>query len=317
MRLLAFCFLLLTFNLSAELLESELLSQAQSKVNVLPVSQWLAQPQVLEENIRQHSKTEQVLLRSRGLKLLSSLTPTPQQQQWVKDQLRFEGVIEIVDGDHRGQTLEVVNIQRQAQGVLSLWAIHQQANQYWQAWDNRDWSWPHFHQANTPNKHQALATAMEKIDAAGLSWLVQSLVGSEARVDNQTLFLIARSSRHPGLMLRQWQQPPDAYTYKLIQLLPELMPPQQAIHLLQQASVNEKLRSQTYLLMAKHYSAVSQVQRFLLDGLQREHSQWDAAMALSKMKQPQLMAELEYRAQRDSSPALQFALKGLKEEQNQ
>jgi len=110
---------------------------------------------------------------------------------------------------------------------------------------------------------------------------------------------------------RLWSAPGDEYSYRLLQQTASLLSAEDAIINLQLASLNPKLTSQSYLLLAKHFADNSQVQDYLFNALQDKTNQWYAASALGNMQTKGLFDRVQRLAEQDSQPAINFVLQQL------
>ncbi len=314
MKLILFSLLLLvTIGCSANTLTQAQLSKAELQVSKLELKKLIMDIDKLTHQLGLLTSSEgSITAKSQALILLSQLQPTSEQQYWVLEQSNSKEVLKVTNVDHPEQLLEIVNIARQARNTQFQWQVNQKVENFEAQWLINNWQWGEFTQNPTELDYRALAKGVKNADKQTIGWLQEQLIEQAIKETSNRLLAILISGRNnPLLLTLLWHNSSDQYSYKVLQQLNTLLPPEQAIKQLTQASDNDKLLSQSLLLLSKHYQHNEMAQDFLIKKLQQSKSAWHAATALSQTSNSQLQQKVQALALKSNKDAVKFAVKQI------
>jgi len=305
--------LLIVFTSSASQVSQTQLLNVEQQVNKLDFNLFINNMSSLALQLNKASSSEEVvLIKSRLLTLLSQQQPNDEQESWVLEQSNSNENLQLVNPDHPEQLLEIINIARQAKNTLFQWQVIQQTKNIFEQWQVQNWHWQLFIEASTELDYQALTKAIVKIDELTIDWLQQQLEEQALKTaSNRLLAILIKGKSNPILLKQLWKNPADQYSYQLLQHLKTILPTEKAIEQLILASENDKLISQSLLLLTTNYQHNERAQHFLIKKLQQPRTAWYAAAVLSQASNSELQKKVVALAQKSSKGAITFAAKHL------
>ncbi|MFC3094391.1 hypothetical protein DRW07_14115 [Alteromonas sediminis] len=221
-------------------------------------------------------------------RLAKSEVVSVNEQTWVSSLLSTEAILSVPNPDHPNQQLVVVDIAKQASAVKILWEMKSMAEDIERQWQygSLDWKNVVLHQ----DKSRAMRWWLTTISTARAEQVAEHAIqqGIEyVSVNNAMLSALIQQSRSPVLMQYLWANTPDAFTYQVLQQVPNQLNEADAIEQLIVASRNQPLASQAIMLLAKHYSHNQKAQMFLQSALNDPQLQWLTAAAVGMLKDSQ------------------------------
>lgn len=316
MKFILQTFLLLTaFASTAKVVNQTQLLTAEQQVNKQELNLPIKDMNVLIQQLDSlPSVEESILAKSRLLILLSQAEPTNDQKEWVIEQEHSKENLQVSNPDHPEQLIEIINIARQAENTQFQWLVTQKVKNITTQWLAQNWQWQPFLEAPTKLDYNALAKAISKTDELTLEWLQQQLIEHTlSNASNRLLAILVKNKNNAVLFSQLWKNPSDQYSFQILQQLNTLLPTDQAIEQLILASENDKLLSQSLLLLAKDFQHRDKAQQFLLEKLQKSRSAWYAAAALSQTNNSLLQKEVIALAQHSNKAAIKYAVQHILE----
>ncbi len=310
MKYILFSLLIVFTSYASQISQTQLLNVEQ-QVHKVDFDLLISNISALEFQLKKSSSTEEkVLIKSQLLTLLSQQQPTNEQESWVLEQQNSKESLQLANPDHPEQLLEIINIARQAKNTQFQWKVTQKEQDILNQWLTQNWRWQPFLDNPTELDYKALAEAITKTDELTIDWLQQQLTKQALEnTSNRLLAILTMGKSNPLLLKQLWQNPADQYSYQVLQHLKTILPMEKAIEQMELASKNDKLISQSLLLLTKNYQHHERAQQFLIKKLQQPNSAWHAATALSQASNSQLQKEVAVLAQKSSNSAITFAAK--------
>jgi hypothetical protein len=252
-------------------------------------------PEEMESYLAKFTGEQAVLARAKLIKELANLIPNDKQRDWVIEQQKHQGSIIRINPDHPNQKMTVASVGMSAKATLLHWNIARLAEVYTAQVQDNSWQWAAYLKDQHINKSSALTVMLKGISDEKVYLLQQELLSNYSApsslaslINNKDLLALIK--RFPSEILSEQllTNSVNEFSYQHIQLIPKLYQDENAIHLLKQANIQEKLTSQALMTMAKKYSEQQEVQAFLLHQLTQPKVAWFAAAAITQSTSEQL-----------------------------
>jgi len=304
--------LLSVFSSFASQITQAQLINAEQQVNKLELNLLTKMNELKVQFAELPSVEAKILAKSQLLILLSQQLPTEEQRTWVLEQYNSNDSLQLANPDHPEQLIEVLNIARQARVTEFEWQVIQEAKTLYSHWSAQNWRWPLFIKSPTELEYRGLAKAILLADELTINCLQQGLVKQELSSASNRLLAILIKEKANSLLLKQlWLNPSDQYSYQVLQHITPLLSTKEAIEHLALASENDKLASQSILLLAKNFQHHDTAQKFLLQKLQHPKTAWFVAAALSQTNDRQLQKDVSALAQKSNSEAIKYVIESF------
>ena len=123
-----------------KLTDSNILKESQARLKQQSFTIDINSANQINQQLNQvENKIDKIVATDKVLKQLQQISPTEDQQNWVKQQTQTTDILYIENIDHPNQKIELVNISKQANTTIHLWQVNQIAVEIKQAWRRGEW----------------------------------------------------------------------------------------------------------------------------------------------------------------------------------
>lgn len=270
-----------------------------STVIALPASaNELANTQQIEQYLQSFDGEQAIIERAKVIKSLAARLQTDPLTLWLNEQLVNDDKITQANPDHLNQVMTLVSVANSAKATLLHWRVAALTNEYLSQFTENRWLWTEFVESSDDVKSMALARLITELSSEQLVQLQQSASLSQARaqITNRDLYTLVKALPNSMLSEQLIENKTDEFSYQHLALLPSLYSEQQAMQLLILSAENEKLASQSIMMMSKQYGDMPQAQEYLISALTQNKDisfAWHVAAAVSQTHSDSLRRKVQ------------------------
>lgn len=241
-----------------------------------------------DEKLAELNSSQAIWLKNKWLGKLAQLAnPTVHQQQWVSMQLSSTESLMMINPEHPGRLINLVDIAQQAKATQIHWQINQQEIQFTRDWENKTWHWPQLLSSEDFVTKKAIKQWLNNLSPRQATQVAESFWTVALELpsnNNQILAILAKRAQSGELYQRLWQRPADEFSYQALAGLSVVLDEHQAMQQSILASQNKSLLSQAFFILAAEYTHLAEAQYTLLRALDQPSKKWYVAAVLNKVQ---------------------------------
>ncbi len=211
---------------------------------------------------------------------------TEKQGEWLEQLVQDDRVLWVQDVDHPEKNLPVLHISNMATAMLKVFTDKEVAAKLAAQWRNQGFNRDTFIELGTQAMHQAFVFFLQELAPAeirGVSDQYLLTITEQTIEPNNDGFValeLVKATLEPGLASFLISLPANQHTTAFVQKIPSWFHEGEAKQLLFSAANESQSRSQSYLLLAKHFPGHQDVAAFIAAAMLEKANYWDALMVV-------------------------------------